>query len=370
MTDSFDDPPESSTNADERNRRTETLALTLAAATASVVLLYFFGSIPTDYYKYHTAARDWWTGDALLYERYGFFYMPWSLALTWPMSFLEPRLGAAVFRTLSAFCFVYATSVVVHTSLASDPDAGRVGVLPTLAATLLNPFSLLVIYMSQWDTLTIAAAMYGFLAARDERPWALGFALVVMASKPSNIWLPALLLLATMARWKLPLIAKTLALPAIVGALSFVAAGLDWPARYWTMMQDEPPRSINVALPRHAAFGVPLWPLAIVLAIVVLIWLVRRFRRGTRLFDFVLALDLNLVLTLYALPYHYAQAAPAIAWLTCRSAVFGALALASGIVGIVVFWNHSGSPVMNLYPALVAALLIVWQHRHRQVKQA
>lgn len=329
--------------------------LLLALVVPALVALFYYEGFTGDWKKFYIAAHDWMSGDGL-YRRYGFFYFPWSMALIAPLSLLPMRAGMAIFNAVSLLCLFWSVEQVT-------PEKRR---LHSLAVALLCPFTLILVYMSQWDALTIAASVLAFKAAKEERPWVLGAALVVMATKPTNVWLPALLALSMIRGWKPPEIAKVFAIPAVVGASSFLVAGLDWPLRYWEMLHSEPPRSINVSMLRFDLFGVPLWPVWIALFVAGLVWLVRAARRGPDEHDLVFALSANLVLTLYALPYHFAQTAPAIGWLMSRSIVAGAVGFVLSVLGAWAFWEFRGSVIMNLYPAAIVALLYAFRRRESQ----
>ncbi len=321
--------------------------LALASAAVVVFALFYYGGMVNDFTKFHEAATDWISGRAQLYERYGFFYFPWSMVLIAPLALLGLKTGAAAFNTIST------ASLVFSASEASKGDRRA------LLVSILSPFSMLVIYMAQWDTLTIAGSFAGFRAIQTRNPWLLGASLVLMATKPTHVWLPALLLLGAAWNWTWLERGKTLAIPAVVGALSFVFAGWDWPLRYRAMLVAEPPRSVNVSLGAIPGLD-PSWlPVALV-AIPILYWLYRTIRRKLTVFDIVFALVANLLVSVYVVQYHFVHTIPAIAWLAHRSLKAGVAAWVCSVVGFFIFWQHSGSTWNMAYVVSIAVLLLIF----------
>lgn len=319
----------------------------MAVAILLVFILFYFGGMVNDFDKFHEAATDYIQGDAQLYERYGYFYFPWAMILIIPLSLLGLQAGAAAFNTVSTAALVYSASAASN------------GSTRPLLISVLSPFALLVIYMSQWDTLTVAAAFIGLLAIQKKNAWLLGAALVVMATKPTHVWFPALLLMGAAFRWTWLERAKVLVLPAIIGALSFVFAGLDWPARYRQMLALEPPRSVNVSLAQIPGVE-PAWLPVLIVGFPLAYWAFRAVRRKISTFDIVFALTANLLISVYVVEYHFVQTVPAIAWLAYRSPRAGVAAFVSSLFGFAIFWLYSGSIFNMAYVVVITLLLLAF----------
>lgn len=298
---------------------------------------------PLDYRYYSVASRAWREGASRLYDPLtaDFFYTPWSLIITVPLSFLPDRWGQAVFNLISLVGLVAATLLL-------NPTQSRRG----LWLALVNPYTASVLILGQWDGLIVASVALGWYAAGQRRPWLLGLALTIVATKPTNAVLPALLLLWAIRGWRVRELATMLVIPALALVASFPACGWDWPVRYLALVRDAPPRGFNTSLVQ-LDFGI-LWTILVVG--VPLVWLLWLIRPGVTARSLSAALLVNMLISPYLVPYHYVGANPALATTTTDNWRVGVLLWGFSIVAFVAFLARWPIQPMVIYPL---GLLIV-----------
>jgi len=309
----------------------------------ALTVLACFSLLPvSDYSFYVTATREWLSGSAQLYENpsSGFFYAPWALTLTVPLSFLPDQLAQAVLNVLSLVGVCGATWVLAKPNSPWE-------MVPAVA----NPFTASVFLLGQWDALVLAGIGLGWHGAAQRRPFTLGAGLVLAATKPTNVWLPLLLLLWVCIRWPRRETALTFVLPLVAAAGSFLAAGWDWPLRYVAFVGANPPLAYNVSL-----WDTPFAPVQAVIAVGGLAWLLWLMRRGIKRYHIGLALAVNPLVSPYLSPYHFVTLAPALVEVFRRRRWMGAGLWVLSLATFLAFVRGNTHPSM-LYPIFLVATL-------------
>jgi hypothetical protein len=305
-----------------------------------------------DYRYYVAATRAWLAGSARLYDdpSLQFFYAPWALLITVPLSWLPNQVAQAVLNACSLLGIWGATQVLGRPS-------SPLGTVPALV----NPYTASVLLLGQWDALVLAGVGLGWYAAVQRRPWLLGVGLVLAATKPTNVWLPLLLVLVWLARhWPWSQAARVLVLPLLALLGSFLAAGWDWPLRYIAYVRSTPPLGFNVALWQTD------YALAqAVLAGGVLLWLVWLLRGGITAPHLALALTGSLLLSPFVVPYHLVAVGPALVEVSRRRWWVGALLWLLALLTFAAFVQRWQPYLVLLYPLLVFGALALLMQQAR-----
>jgi hypothetical protein len=277
-----------------------------------------------------------------------FFYAPWALLITVPLSWLPDQVAQAALNTCSLFGIWGATQVVAR-------PASPLDMLPALV----NPYAVAVLLLGQWDALVLAGVGLGWYAAVQRKPWLLGLALLLASTKPTNVWLPLLLLVWLVRRWPWQQAAQALVLPLLAVAGSFLAAGWDWPLRYVQYIRSTPPLGFNVALwPTDHALA------QAALAGVALLWLLSLLREGIGAPHLALALAGNLLLSPFVVPYHLVMVGPTLVEVARRCWWAAALLWLLALLTFVAFVGRWQPYLALLYPLFVfgtLALLLLLQ---------
>lgn len=267
----------------------------LLALTIGIVLLPL-----RDYVFYVESARLWRTGTALYTpEVRQFFYAPWSLLITVPLSYLPDELGR-VLLTLGSFgglCWGV-------TALSEPRDIRSI----LLACTALP--ALAIIWLAQWDGIVLAGVGLCWVGYARRRPWLLGLGLAIVATKPNNVILLGLVLLTGVWRWPPRDLARVAAGPLAALLLSLLFGGINWPLRYIEYIRAQPPAGYNVSL--WQAPGAPVLAAVIsVLAVAGLVWV--RLRRPLDAPLVGLTLCVSLLISPFVVPYHLVFTLPGLA---------------------------------------------------------
>ena len=318
-------------------------------ALLAVISLAILSLLPVmDYHYYADAARAWWHGHSKLYDAAApqFFYFPWSLVLIVPLSFLTDRWGQAVFNVISLACLIWAVRRL------SFKVSWR-----ALALSLATPFTAAVLYLGQWDGLIVAGVALGWHAIERHKSWLLGVAFVILATKPTNAFLPAALLVWAMRTWPPRDMVRAALPPGIVLAGSFFACGADWPLRYAASLRSSPPLGYDVSV-WTLKVGTPWLVLLVVVIVGAVVHLVRK--NGVTGEALSYALAANLVVSPFVVPYHYVTAAPALAVLANRNWRVAAMVWILSAVLFRAFLLRQPGLHLVAYPLiLLTALLAV-----------
>jgi hypothetical protein len=320
-----------------------------------LALVSLLALLPVQDYRYYVAAtRAWLAGSARLYDdpSLQFFYTPWALLIMVSLSWLPDQVAQAVLNTCSLLGIWGATQELVR-------PASLLGLLPALV----NPYTASVLLLGQWDGLVLAGGGLGWYAAVQRRPWLLGAALVLAATKPTNVWLPLLLLVWLARHWPWSQVARVCVLPLLALLGSFLVAGWDWPLRYVAYVRSTPPLGFNVAL----------WQTEYALAQAViaggaLVWLLWLLRGGIAAPHLALALAINLLLSPFVVPYHMVTVGPALAEVSRRCWWAGVLLWMLALLTFVAFVQRWQPSLALLYPLLVFVALALLMQQARNTE--
>lgn len=283
--------------------KTRTTPILIILILITVLMTVMFAKLwPTGadwFYVFYPTTRAWLAGETHLYDAgasQGFYLMPWGVFVLAPLAAMGLRWGQAVLSVITL-------GVLLLAVWASDAKAKPWVAL--LAVANLHAFDVLI--RGNVDALPLLGLALGWLGLQKRRPLLLGAGFWLLAIKPVNIILPALVLLWGIRQWKRVEIAQVLLPLGATFALSFAIFGLDWPVRYVAMARANPPlvylqtslwRAIEaVGLPRLVAY------LVAIPACILALW--QLWRRGATLPVLALAITTNLLFTPYALGSHY-----------------------------------------------------------------
>jgi hypothetical protein len=319
----------------------------------------------SDFEMFTTTARDWLTGETRLYDEshVRFSYLPWSMIISLPFSYLPRPFGLLIFNTLSLGLLIWSTWTLVKP-------------VPwwALAISLTTFYTGLHLMFGQWDILVLAALTLGWLGVQRRNPWLVGLALVGMTTKYTNIILPMLLLLYAIRHWSIKNLIRVAIFPISVLMLSFFIVGWDWPLRYIRLMR------VTLALNDHYElislfsnskyltsyyrYLPPLGSVLVVCLTVLALYLIYRLvQRGVDLKVLYLSLTLNLVVTPYLMPYHNIYLAPVQAQLLKENRALGFILFGVTIVDLLLMWLGVGLVTYPLITLLVLIAITIRQLR-------
>lgn len=149
---------------------------------------------PDYYFTFRPAAEKFLQGETRLYdqETLGFFNAPWLLLYFIPVTQLSLRAGQALL-TVSTLAMLLAAPGLLREERAFPFYASVTALLN------LHTFDLLI--RGQVDGFSLLGVALGWWAIRQHRPWALSLAFWLMAIKPINIALVAVIYLIAVRHW-------------------------------------------------------------------------------------------------------------------------------------------------------------------------
>jgi hypothetical protein len=328
----------------------------IVGALGAIALLVALSFIPltVDYRHYLTTTRDWLAGETRLYDNQAtnFYYMPWSLLVTAPLSMLPDRWGQALLGFTSILSILFAVRILIRK--------------PTWLGyyvIFVNLFTINLLASGQWDGLVLGSVGLAWWCVERKQPLGFGLALTLISTKPTNIWLVMLLLVATILKsWPFRQALKSMSIPVLALIGSFWISGLDWPLRYLAYIKDNP---------MPARFNISFWQPGelltvdnrVVLATIglMVVWLIYKgiVRSGINGVSLSLALLINLIVSPYVLSYHFVGATPAIAWLAKESKYY-ALAIHGAMFGLFLALAYElSNPPYMLYPLSILAFCVL-----------
>lgn len=282
----------------------------------------------------------------------GFYYLPWSLAVLWPLSFLPAKVAWGVFNSASLALAYVSMTVVCRRGF------------PRMVA-LLRPAVAVAIWLGQWDGLLLGGALIGEYAIQSHKPIVLGLALLMLSTKPQTV-LPVILLCVVRAlRWPARDWGRALLPVAAAVGLSLVALRW-WPARYLEFVQVDSPVVVHHLMSTIGDIPIDLsvpWGLRIPMIIVLAVatWLLHKADPAGGI---AFALVLGLTLYPFTSVYSYITTAPAIAWLYRSDRHLGMMAVVCEVVVVgLVALGLPGWAVPLLWTGL-AFLALVRSRRH------
>jgi len=212
---------------------------------------------------------------------------------------------------------------------------------------------------TQWDALITAAIAVAYHATSNKKPWLLGAALAFLGTKPTNAWLPTLIILyvAYKEQWTPKQWLNAALIPTACVASSFFISGWDWMFRYLPFIDAYPP---------HAGYSLAFWVggapmvdrLLEIMALATTVGaIVLNIRRdGFNGVTVALGLVLNLMISPYVMVYHYVAAVPALVWLGRRDSLWLVWIYVASLIWVVL-----PDPLVPVYPAAVGAACLIAQ---------
>lgn len=289
-------------------QQTDKLCLGIIFLILLVVLFFAFLEVPltVDYIHYSTSTRAFLSGESRLYDNNtnSFYYMPWGLLVTVPLSFLPDNWGQSILSLLSI------GGIYLSLILLVDKPPGWVVLLITI-----NLYTLNLIFSGQWDGISLGASGLAWWCIKMKHPIGFGLALLMITTKPINTIIPFILLCVYVFRkWSILEILKSLSLPILILFVSFVCCGIRWPLRYIHYIKFSPPPDL---------YNLSLWQentlVSLLTSLVVLVWfLLLFFREGINQKLLSMGLLVNLIISPYLLSYHFVGVSPALGWLAKR----------------------------------------------------
>ncbi len=314
---------------------------------------------PDYYYTQRPIAERFLRGQTRLYDgySYGLYNAPWSIILIIPLTFLSVPLGQAVLTVMSLLGIILAVHAVRETE--------RLPVIfVVLAVVNLHTFDLII--RGNLDAFMLAGIGVSWLAFNRKNPWLLSLGFWLMSIKPVNVALAGLLFLFAMRRWPFKDWLKASSLLLVSLVVSLVVNGPDWPLRYLNTYKADPPYTFLIVTVWRAAGALHL-PTALIAALCGIalaglgyaVWKV-----GLTQLTLSLALATNLIVTPYALGYHYILLIPAFLYVARRNRAWALLAYTATWTpllrlrfGFSITWIDLAYPLI-----LLAALwLIGWK---------
>lgn len=296
--------------------------------------------VTVDYKFYISNTRAFLNGDTRLYDATSnsFYYMPWSLLITIPLSFLTDHWGQA------ALCFLSAAGIFISLHLLVKQVSGW-GIM----LVAFNLYTINMIASSQWDGLCVGACGLAWWSAENRRLPVFGLMILLLTTKPTNTVITLTLLVIYVARhWSIRDLIEAASFPVLGVAVSFLACGLDWPLRYMQYIQSTPPpQSYNLSIWSSLSFLV--FP---VLASLIVFFMILK-RDGIGADTLSLGMTINLIVSPYVLSYHFVGASPSLAWLAKHYPLY---ALVPWLLMVYQLVSIAGSRTPNyfLYPLYLA----------------
>lgn len=345
------------------NAASTALALVLLGAVIAglVVVMARVWPIGVDYYyTFLPVTEKLLAGQTRLYDQQtaGFYNAPWVLLFFAPLTALSLRLGQAVF-IVGTMLLLLASAHLVR------EDRSIPGYALVLALLNLHTFDVLI--RVQVDGFVPFAVALGWWAIRQRRPWVLSLAFWLMAIKPINVVLVAVIYLIAIRRWSLCEQVRVFLLPVVSLGVSFVVLGADWPMRYVENYRLDPPDRayLTLTLWRVArSIDLPFWPLLALAAACVALALLVAWRAGLQRWTLSMALATNLVFAQYATGNHYVNLIPAMLFVADRSRRVAILAYLTTFTPLLrLLFGVRIAPIDLLYP--IVLLIASWHFASR-----
>ncbi len=320
------------------------------------LLLTTFRLQNTDFGIVSAIVRDWVVGKVDLYEAGSVYYnyTPWLLIFYLPFSFIPYPFGEILLNLISICLLIWSTWYL------SKPISWQ-----SIAISLATIYTSMLIILVQWDAIVLASLSLAWIGVYRKKPWLVGIGLVGMTTKYTNVIIPMLILLFAIRTWPIKKIFLAAILPLIIVGMSFFIAGLNWPVRYYNLL------NLTMAYFQHyeikTIFSDSSYPISyrfvspplglilqIVLAVIGLYLLFRLLRKEVSWDSMNLALALNLVISPYFTFYHIIYLAPLQAQLLKKNQIWGLALFGAALVDILLLWLGAG---IIIYP--ITALVIV-----------
>ncbi len=331
---------------------------------ACVLLVARFWPIGPDYYfTFHRTAEKWLNGETRLYDDnpttevpgnpdIGFFNAPWTLIILVPLALLPLDVGQAILTVGSIMGILLCIRALQQTKPVP---------LNAIVLALANLHTVDTLLRGQIDVLPLIGVVVGWWAVQSKRPLLLSLALALIAIKPLNVALPALILLVAVREWSFMEKLKVVSLPVILFGLSELIFGLDWPLRYLAYGKFVPANDyLSTSIWRGATqIGFPVWPIAICAVIAVATLLFIAWRTGLSQWMLAIALVTNALFSTYIHGNHYILLIPALVVVARRDWRLALLAYAATFTPLLrLSLGFEAARIDVVYPLLL--FLILW----------
>ena len=314
----------------------------LCVVVAVFVVLCLFWPIGADYYyTYHPIARAWTAGETHLYDQAsrGFFNAPWLILPLALLSNLPINIGEAALNTCTMLVAVFAARVFSNKTVAI-----------ALSSATLTTFSVLIV--GQIDGIILLGVILSWVGVERENEWLVGVALPVLLIKPTGI----LLILLFCARWIFARHAWRATVPTIAAIImSMVIFGLDWPIRYLKNYAEFPPYIRPQTTIWRALNTSQMFIVCGMAFLIFVIW----WRMGYTRKAFLFGLCAGLFFAPYALTAHYILLIPALATLSDKNILIGAIVYPTTLIPLLrLRFGFNVAPLDAIYP--LALLILLW----------
>jgi hypothetical protein len=312
-----------------------------------------------DYFEnYRPAAENWVQGDSQLYDEQslGFYNAPWLMVLLVPTLLFPAAVGAVIVSGSSWLVILESMRAVRHLLPLAIPGAAFV-----LAVVNFPVFNLL--YLSQIDALMLVGVVMGWWAVTQDKPWVLGWSLCLLAIKPMNVALVALLFLLSLRRWSD--VVKAV-MPSLVTLITFtLLIGIDWPLRYLDNLEAREPNTMHSKTIWDAVefLNLPAIPFIIwgVLSVGLVLYL--GWRNKTTPLTLTLALATNFIFTTYAYSHHYVALIPCFLYVAAVNKSLMWLLYPLLLMPLFnILLGDSTLPTDVLYPLSLYGFALIQQH--------
>jgi len=310
-----------------------------------------------DYGIFTDTARGWLSGQIHLYDgQTEFYFAPYAILAFVPFTVIPQPFGQFIFAIIVLAALVWATWKLT-------------GSTPwwTLAIGLATVYTALLVFNGQWDSIVLAGLAMGWIALENSNPWLMGFSFIVLGTKPTNILLPALLLLFSMRNWSKLKLAQTTIIPLIFVIISGFIAGWNWPLTYISNYREHPnpPNYVVVTPWTQALYLRSYWEyldkvgtiLLCVFCIVAIILLIRRLRFKLDRKTLSIALAINLVASPHALLYCFIFLAPIHILILNEHRRWGLLLYGAALIDLIFIWLGIGVFIFPLVTLLVIMII-------------
>lgn len=312
-----------------------------------------FIPVSIDYDHYISATRSWLVNETRFYDDHSnsFYYMPWSLIITAPLSILPDRWGQATLNLLSILGITLSLRFI-------SKNAPWWGTLFVFA----NLFTFNLLFSAQWDGLVLGAISLGWWSIEEKKPLGVGIALTIMSTKPTNVFLVILMIVVyLLTKWDKVLLIRTAIIPLIAGISSFVISGIDWPMRYLQFLSVNPPPDMYNLTVWHQDNSIITIGIISALILIMVAWIVAKNHWDHFLGNgeaIIFTLLINILLSNYVLSYHYIYTIPALGWLSKKRWFFALIVFGLMVSYVFGLANVIAAPPYFVYPLSIFVLCL------------
>ncbi len=279
------------------------LPVTLACLFFFAFHLFSWPSGVDFHFTYYPQWQFWRDGIQPYTIAHNFYNPPWTLFFLYPFGWMGEKGGQAALALFSIVVLIQGWRFFAR-ELHGYPKVW------SLAVCLVNLHTFDLFFRGQLDALVLLGLIFIVRGIQKHQPYQLGMGWVIVSMKPTSV----LLLLAYTVYWAYQekYLLKAMQLPALVGGSSFLIFGLDWPLRWYeTLTRVEPQTAWLTTLWRAADYLNLhlLYPTIVACFIFIIsIYRVVYYRMQPTRWTFSFLAVSSLLITPYALSYHYSVA--------------------------------------------------------------